>query len=68
MNISNPFKSQFRQNNDFSMYFALYLKIKNDDFMGGLWWTVTYGEAFCLICKHTQQEQVFTEPYVVVKI
>ena len=25
------------------MYFALYLKIKNADFMGGLWWTVTYG-------------------------
>ena len=24
------------------MYFALYLKIKNADFTGGLWWTVTY--------------------------
>ena len=39
MNISNPLTSQFRQ---FSMYFALYLKIKNADFTGGLWWTVTY--------------------------
>ena len=29
---------------DFSMYFALYLRIKNADFTGGLWWTVT-------ICK-----------------
>ena len=27
---------------DFSMYFALYLKIKSADFTGGLWWTVTY--------------------------
>ena len=26
----------------FFMYFALYLRIKNADFMGGLWWTVTY--------------------------
>ena len=24
------------------MYFALCLKIKNADFTGGLWWTVTY--------------------------
>ena len=27
---------------DFNVYFALYLNIKNDDFTGGLWWTVTY--------------------------
>ena len=26
---------------DFSMYFALYLRIKNANFTGGLWWTVT---------------------------
>ena len=41
MNNSNPLKISILSEYDFSMYFALYLKIKNADFTGGLWWTVT---------------------------
>ena len=41
MNISNPLKSKFRQNTTFPCMY-LYRKIKNADFTGGLWWTVTY--------------------------
>ena len=33
---------------DFSMYFALYLRIKNADFTGGLWWTVTFQIGCCM--------------------
>ena len=42
MNIVKPVKISISSEYNFSMYFALYLKIKNADFTGGLWWTVTY--------------------------
>ena len=41
MNISNPLKSKFHQNTTFPCMY-LYRKIKNADFTGGLWWTVTF--------------------------
>ena len=49
------------------MYFALYLKMKNADFTGGLWWTVTYCMCFsksvCYvlskICQYDQKNTFY---------